>query len=97
LALDAGKSADRPARDIEDHRRLAPAAEPRWSSASGACLAQRRNQISIDVGGLDPWKRASEVGCGTGVLVGSVARNPFERILLVRAITGSPLTPGERP
>jgi SAM-dependent methyltransferase len=72
---DTDEARARLAREIEHHRRIAPTAESFWSwtSPSGARRAQRRADIFIKTGRLEPSKRALEIGCGTGVFLEKVA------------------------
>jgi SAM-dependent methyltransferase len=62
-------------REIDHHRRIAPAAERFWSwaSPSGARRATRRAALFVELGGLAPGRRALEFGCGTGVFLEKVA------------------------
>jgi ubiquinone/menaquinone biosynthesis C-methylase UbiE len=65
------------AREIEHHRRIADQAEFiwNWEGPSGRRRAQRRAELFISRGGLEPGRRALELGCGTGVFLEKTARS----------------------
>jgi SAM-dependent methyltransferase len=69
-------SAERLAREIEHHRRIASVAEIvwNWDSPAGRRRADRRAELFVEHGGLKPGVRALELGCGTGVFLEKVAR-----------------------
>jgi len=71
-----GGGADRIAREIEHHRRIAARAEViwNWDSPAGRHRADRRARLFVERGGLGPGVRALELGCGTGVFLERVAR-----------------------
>jgi SAM-dependent methyltransferase len=70
-----GGAADRIAREIEHHRRIAGHAEEiwNWDSPAGSHRADRRARLFVEKGGLRPGVRVLELGCGTGVFLGRVA------------------------
>lgn len=71
-----GSSADRLAREIEHHRRIASRAEEFWSwdRPAGRRRADRRAELFVTRGRLRPGAHALELGCGTGVFLERVAR-----------------------
>lgn len=68
-------SAERLAREIEHHRRIAGRAEAiwNWDSPAGRRRAERRAEMLLAGAALGPGRRALEIGCGTGVFLEQVA------------------------
>jgi ubiquinone/menaquinone biosynthesis C-methylase UbiE len=73
----AAARAARLAREREHHQRIADRADVvwNWDSPSGQRRADRRAALFIELGGLAPGRRALELGCGTGLFTGKVARS----------------------
>jgi SAM-dependent methyltransferase len=69
------RSEGRLAREIEHHRRIADEAEFiwNWESPAGRRRAERRADLFIERAGLEPGRRALELGCGTGVFLEKTA------------------------
>lgn len=72
----AKTAADRLAREIEHHRRIAPQAEIiwNWDSPTGRRRADRRAALFAEHGALAPHRTALELGCGSGVFLERVAK-----------------------
>ncbi len=75
--MSAADAADRLAREIEHHRKIAAVAEVvwNWDSPAGRVRADRRAALFVERAGLAPGVRALEFGCGTGVFLEKVARS----------------------
>jgi ubiquinone/menaquinone biosynthesis C-methylase UbiE len=80
--------AERLAREIEFHRKIADRAEVvwTWDSPAGRYRARRRAELFIERCQLAPGRRALELGCGTGVFLEQVARSGAD-------LTGLDLSP----